>query len=196
MATIDGLLALALGVERYFAANAILATVGVGLQERSFALNQGPGGASRVVLIDGDFDGSEAPRVLDGGALNRATRSLNLNPRELAQWERLITVSIWGVDYSSEAALRDTRKQIAAASKLLERTIQALHCGAYADANGDQANAGLADLVWQKIRITHPPVEMGFGQEYLLTLVHREPLFDAPVGIAFPDPAIARIPSS
>lgn len=185
----SSLIALANGVRAYFVANGITAIVApVGWRERAKITNQGPGGASRVCFIPGDFDASGAPKASRGGALV-SPKHTHLNPRQLLGWDRACTVSVWGVD---PAALSDEQAQIAATETLLELTIRAMHSAVDPDT---QKNVGLADIRWGEATWTIPPLEQSFGREVLVSFVHRATFFDATIERTTPKPAVARNPS-
>jgi hypothetical protein len=86
-------------VAQYFIDNNIPAVVAkVGLKYRSFQTNTNvPGGANRVCFIPGEYDGTSALKPRKYGEISRLTRNASSvnNPRELAQWERPCTISVW-----------------------------------------------------------------------------------------------------
>lgn len=184
----SGLIALADGVRRYFEANGVAAVVAVGLKQRFFQINQGPGGASRIVFIPGDFDGTEGSRPLDEGEIGDPMGHTSTNPRELAQWSRVCTVAVWGVDTTK---LEDEALQIEATEDLLERTVEAIHncTGEVRDVDdlGRPITAVLghlgADVTWGKISGVYPPLENGFGRELLLRFTLSGPLYDQPIAM-------------
>lgn len=182
----SGLVVLADAVRVYFDANGVRATVApVGLRYRSFSMNQGPGGGSRIVFIPGDFSGDAALKPIDEGELGDPLKRLGDNPRELVEWNRTVTISIWGVDASD---VSDEQRQIEATENLLELVVRAVHnavspntgyaIGADRDENGSST--------WGKVSRTYPPVENGFGCELLVRLRIKGPLFDAPAQIVTP----------
>jgi len=214
----SGLLALRDGMAANFEAWGVMATVGVvSFKERWRQDNQGPGGANRVLLMPGAHDGSETPKSVDGGELTKP-RHTHAQVRELAGWNKLVTMSVWAVDASSETAKADAASQIEAVEDLLELAVRAAHNAVIlgpaappeplaqgtAIANGGQAMqtlvppaplaVGLADIVWGKVRWIQPPVEWAFGLELLVQLVHRGPLFDVFEDHAFPSPVVHRNP--
>ena len=188
MANRSGLVALSDGVRAFFAANGVAATVTpVGWRYRSFQVNQGPGGGSRVCFIPGKIDPTSpaAPKVVDAGTFEQP-RLKTANPRPLAQWSKVVTLSVWGVDTSD---LENDELQLAATENLLESTYQAMHA-AVDPVTG--VNVGLADVVLRDAVWTLPPVELGFGREFVAYFVHRGPLFDLPIATTTPQPLIVR----
>jgi len=111
----SGLIALADGVRAYFVAQGIAAKVGtVGRHQRAEQINQGPGGASRVLFFEPD-----------SGDLGEYVRGhqVSTNPPVLWQWDRPVILSVWGVD---AAHLADEEKQSQAAESLSELTWQGI----------------------------------------------------------------------
>lgn len=195
MSTISGLVALAKGVQGVFDAQGIDAVVATGVKQRTFQINQGPGGANRVVFIPGVLDPSQqAPKVRDAGVFSKPRHNhAPPKPREIAWWHKTISVSIWAVDTSNKD---DEFTQMAAVENLLEVTVAAIHRAVYSDSSGVLMAVGLADLILERADWVAPPVEMGFGQEVIAYYTHGGPLFDFPVGYATPQPVIARNPAT
>lgn len=188
---VDGLVALVEGVRGYFAKiGATEIVVDFGLKARSKSINQGTGGANRVVLIPGKVDPSAGiPKALDAGAFTQP-RHHSDNPRELVWFHKIVSVSVWGVDATDAATLQDPLKQYAATIALLEKTYQALHYAEYTTPDNVTHTAGLADLILKDGKWVAPPVENAFGVEFLATFEHNAPLFDRVLGTATPQPAI------
>lgn len=199
---IAGVLALAAGVQLFFTDNGITAKVGFGWRARSEILNQGPGGASRVVFMPGRVDpNGGAPKSIDAGKLTqpRFSRQTETNPRPLRWWHQTVTVSIWGVapaGYTGGLDLGDEANQYGATGDLFEATVAALHNAVWVDPSGTEHPVGLADLQFVELSWVQPPVEMGFGRELLVVFTHNGPLFDLPVGLAYPQAAVNRSPST
>ncbi len=171
----SGILRLRNDVAAYFEANDVNASVPpVGLKYRSFVLNQGPGNANRVVFIPGEFDGSLAPKPRRYGSLSRGTRNhaSAINPRELLSWERPITISVWSAPVPG--APREEGSTIGVAEDLLEQVVRAVQA------------SGAADITWGNVVISAPPVENGFGVEFLVSVTQRGPLFEATLDYAQP----------
>jgi len=175
---IDGLVALVGGVRDYFASIDCNAKVDFGVKARYRVLNQGPGGANRVVFIPGKIDPTATtPKALDAGQFTQPRHDRD-NPRPLVQWHKLVSVSIWGVDSSSKEALQDPLAQYAATVDLIEKTYQALHLAVFTAPDGTKLPCGLADLSMIQGVWVAPPIEQSFGLEFLATFTQRGPLFD------------------
>lgn len=192
----SGLLFLRDSVAQYFESLGITAAVKpVGLKYRSF--NDRPG---RVVFIPGQFDGSNDLRPRPYGELSRQVKShsqfqgdgfwdgssdpnfdpLNpvpvtqpvdsINPRELFQWDKAITISVWAASTSRER--QDDQSQYDNTEDLFELVLQ-----------GCQQAIG-ADFVPRQLFRVSPPEESSYGEEILLWARTRGPLFDATAGTA------------
>jgi hypothetical protein len=200
MANRSGLLGLARGMRAYFAAQeavaGIVPSVVVGWTRRSRQDNQGAGGASRVVLIPGLFDATaSAPKSLQAGVIDRSgeQNAVNLVPvlRALAWWHQAVTCCVWAVD---PARPQEEEGQIAATEDLLELTIQALHNAVDPETGTPAGFANLESFgepVW-----TLPPGEAAFGRELVFPFTLDVPLFDQPIQVAYPSPAVARNPAA
>lgn len=195
---VSGLLALTAGVQAFFQTNGISAKVDFGWKARTKILNQGPGGANRVVFMPGLVPpDQDVPKSIDAGEITqpRMPTSTGGNPRALRWWKQVVTVSIWGVageGYEGGLDLGDEASQYAAASDLLEATIQAMQGAVWVDPAGVSHVVGLADVRFQKASWVQPPTELGFGRELLVYCTHNGPLLDIPIGIAKPQPAVGR----
>ncbi len=171
----SGILRLRDDIAKYFALYNVPATVPpVGLKYRSFALNQSaPGNANRVCIIPGEFDGSAVPKPRRYGTLSRSNRnhaSVN-NPRELASWDRPITISCWSAPPPGQA--KDEGAIIALAEDLLQEVVRAVHA------------SGCSDITWGAVTI-NAPVENPFGVELLVSITQRGPLYDTTLDYAQP----------
>jgi len=144
----------------------IQATVSFGWRAREMILNQGPGGANRIVVIPGD------PQSGSAGQFTRG-HQVSSNPRTLLTWHKLATLSVWGVDTTG---LQDEAKQAAATETLVELAVQALH-NAIDPATGDLL--GVANITWGSPRWGAPAnTNQYFGRELLIPFTQRGPLFD------------------
>lgn len=163
-----GLAALAGGMQVYLANAGSTATCSFGWREREKILNQGPGGASRIVVIPGDPDSGDA------GTFERG-HQVSTNPRVLLTWAKLATLSVWGVNASSEANLQNESLQATATENLLELAVQALH-NAVDPETGDRL--GVAQIRWQSLKWSTRNTNMYFGRELLCPFIQKGPLFD------------------
>lgn len=125
------------------------ATLAFGWPEGAKHVNQGPGGANRIVLTPADDDGELGPPTRVGG-----------NPKHLWEIARKINVSIWAVD---PARPRDPIAQVGAIDRLFAELAQA----------ANDAAAGLhlfSDRKWVS------PSENQFGKELRCTLTLAQPV--------------------
>jgi hypothetical protein len=179
----SGLLYVSRQVRAYFQANDVPATVAkVGRTYRTFELNQSAGGGSRVVFIPGTFSGEDEPKTVDFGELGGPSNHASVvNPRELWQWSKTFTMSIWGApDITSPS---DEELQYERTEDLFEWTMRALQ----------NSVGGQADIErTPKVFIRGPPGESGFGVEFLVVATHDGPLFDVTMPLAFPGPGVNR----
>jgi hypothetical protein len=181
MANLDALPLLFDSVAAYFAALGTGTAVDFGWHARAKILNQGVGGANRVVIVPGD------PKTGAAGKFSRG-RQAETNPRVLLQFDEQAVVCLWGVDTSD---IRSERLQYAATKQLLELTVQALH-RAIDPSSGRAvgfANISIASPTWSVEN-----TELYFGREMQLQLTQRGPLFDTTFDTATPDAAVTRHP--
>jgi hypothetical protein len=191
----SGLIALSDGLRAFFAANAVPAIVTpVGFRYRTFQTNQGPDGGSRVCLIPGKIDPTSPapPKVLEAGTFRGASQSANRSgpggPRPLATWDRIVSLSVWGVDPSDTS---NDELQLAATENLLEWTYRGLHA-AVDPVTGK--NVGLSAVELQDAAWVAPPVERAFGRELVAWFVHSGPLYDLVPRLTFPTPVLTKGP--
>lgn len=144
-----------ISLAEYFASSkpAISAGVFVGWKQRTKQINQGPGGANRIV-----FDDDEGR----SGRFSAATQP-GRNPRPLYNWERAIRISVWAFDASDRA---NELKQMTAAENLVEATLQGIHQVAWGQFH---------PLDVQRVPA---PVELAFGCEFLITGDLHSPILD------------------
>jgi hypothetical protein len=175
------------GVQAYFLAQGSDAAVLFGYRQRAQQLNQGVGGANRVIFLPGDPNGNggkiaTAPRDVGRRDIYDASdppvRVAELRP--LASWERQFAIAIWGWDAS---APRDELAQAAATEDLFERTIQALE---------QVPGVGGPNLAWGAVNWTLPK-ESTYGAELIVGLQLAHPLMDAPDYVAYPTPTLKRV---
>jgi hypothetical protein len=181
----DAYLTLAQAMRTYLGANEHAVEVSVGLRARFELVNQGPGGANRIVLIPGRYNGEELPAILDGGTFENRLGLQSIDPRELVQVSHMVTLSIWGVDTS---APQDEGKQQAATNRILELAKRAVHnaldpllgdpLGADRDSEGNDT--------WRDFSRVYHSLESGFGLELLVRFEMQGPLFDAPQERVYP----------
>jgi hypothetical protein len=197
----SGLIALSDGMRAYFQQWQVPAVITpVGWRYRTFQMNtQSPGGGSRVCLIPGKIDPSQpgVPKVLEAGTFTQpalsspgprmgpATSNTN-NPRPLAAFHKIVSLSIWAVDPSDTS---NDELQLAALENLLDWTYQAMH---NAVDPVTKTPVGLANLELQDAVWTLPPVDRAFGRELVAYFVAHGPIFDQAQAIITPQAAIER----
>lgn len=168
-------------VAAYFSGFAVPAHVPpVGLKYRSFTLNQQtPGNANRVVFIPGTFDG-DVKAKRNYGVLSRETRNSSYvnNPREIASWDRHITISIWAAPVPGRRP--EEEDSIAVVEDLLEQTVRALQA------------AGQGSIHFGAVTIPVPG-EGIFGEELLLHIIQVGPLLDMTLDVAYAVPAVPAV---
>lgn len=188
MSGVSSLIALANGARAFFVAHSVSAVVTpVGQKQRFRVINQGPGGGSRVVFMPGAVDASGALKSYDGGSL-MSPKINRVNPRPLVHWDRINTISVWGVNAASP---QDEELQLAATEDLFEWVVRAVH---NAVDPGTGSPVGLANVVWGDVMWTTPPMDGAFGKELLVTFRHNAVLFDTPIDTTTPQPSVARNP--
>lgn len=179
----DGLIALSDGVRAYFEANGISAQVGkVGRRERAMQINQGPGGANRVLF----FPQPKGAR----GAVRRGNQT-STNPPVLLELDHVVIVSVWAADVSD---LNDEEKQRSAAFDLLELTLQAIRRAVdpiTGTAIGFASLATPMDLT----EVDDQP-ESYFGCELQLRFALKMPFYDVPQDTTTPQFAVNRDPAT
>lgn len=130
---VSGMSVLVHRVQEYFVSASSEARVLFGYRERIKQINQGAGGANRVIFLPGD-PGGAGGKILPPRDVGRRelfdgpVHVANLRP--IASWERQFTLSIWGWD---KDAPRDELAQAVATEALFELTLRALEqvSGAY-----------------------------------------------------------------
>jgi hypothetical protein len=181
-------------VDAYFKSEEIPAVVAkVGLKYRSFQINTTtPGGANRVVFIPGVFDGSPSGKARPYGELSRKTRNASAvnNPRELAQWERPCTISVWAAPAASD--LQDEERSLSLVEDLLEKVVRGLYSAAEFNPEDTEMSFSVSGAFsLGVVTVNAPPTESGYGVELLVSLMLRGPFFDKTLDVVFPTPVQA-----
>lgn len=137
----------------------------VGAKYRSFQTQSPTLGGNRVTFIPGEFDPSSAPKPRKYGKIDRASSNAASvrNPRELASWERPITIAVWSAPAPGQA--QDEGMSVAVAEDLVEKVFQAL------------APFG-ASIQPGEVTIQTPPTDGAFGVELFIRLVQTGPIYD------------------
>jgi hypothetical protein len=177
-------------MQTYFTAYGVNAAIYVGLKYRS------RWDESRVVIIDGEFDGTKEPKPMNAGSWGAPWQKHSTNPRELFSWPRPITFSILGVD---PANLDSEQAQIEAAELLIEMTAQALW-----NANWTDPVTGVSwpigqnnwDFAGSKATWMEPgsSTEQGHGKEFLITGLYKCVLYDQYIAVQTGTPALEKGP--
>ncbi len=180
-------------VAKYFLDESIPAVVAkVGLKYRSFQLNVSPDAtANRICFIPGDFDGTNSTKARKYGELSRETRNATsvVNPRELAQWERTCTISVWAAPDPS--ALQEEDLSLINAEILLEQVIRGLYSAADITPDTPVTSFSVSGAFSMgEVFVNAPPVESGYGVELLVHILLRGPFFDKALEVVFPRPRI------
>ena len=173
--TRSGLVALYDGVQRYFTAINNGVPVYLGLKYRDLW------DTSRLVIIDGQFDGSTTHKPMRAGVFSVPWEKKSVNPRELASWPRLLTLSIRGVDISCPD---DERAQTEAMDRLIEQTVQGVWNAV--SSYGGGRPIGQANIEWGEATWVTPPVQQAYGKELLVQVLHKEVLFDLAQQVRYP----------
>lgn len=181
MSVVTGLPHLVRGVKDYFTLYSVDAEVRIGMRERPKQINQGPGGANRVVFQPGDDAGNagllSAPMypgedsILSGDQLVVDTS----RPRPLSNWEELTTCYVWGVDIDTGDALADEERQYIATRDLFQWVRRAVY------------DVAEADIVMGAVRWAITPIEHRFGFELAAQIVYRSPLIDVESELRHPE---------
>lgn len=184
----SGLVALVTHVRNYFLLKGIDANVPpLGWKERTKQINQGIGGANRVVFVPSGPNGAAGPLASirgPGKRLHNANSADAFTRRGLYNWERQAGVSIWGIDRSNPLDIENEEAQIEATELLFERVIEAVH---YFVASSEQQFGGYATVEWGEPTWVTPPNERVFGRELLAPLTLKHPMFAEEVGYAYPE---------
>lgn len=176
MGVVSAIPALVCAVQEYFVANNVSANVVFGVRELTQQINQGAGGANRVVFApdpNGDAGSVMDPRL-------RASPGGPGSPRPIVTWEKLFIVSVWAVDTSNKD---DELLQFVAVENLFESTVQAVRAFAH------------ADITWGSPKWTTTPVELAFGRELRVPMKFRGALFALPNVVRTPTAVINRDPT-
>lgn len=171
-----GLLTLDTAVAAWFVTNGVTAKVEFGRRRRAMQINQGPGGANRVIFSPGDPSGKLGklgPVHLPGQreAANRA--------RSIADAKALVTVYVWACDPTKDPS--DERSHWSAALDLQEWTMRAVH-----EVYG-------RNHAWGEWEVTPEPDVHVYGVELVSALTISFPFLGKPPAIDFPTSAINKV---
>lgn len=155
-------------VSAFFVANGWTTAISYGWEKHGQQINQGPGGADRIVFRPGD----DAGKAGTFGPPKRA----NAFPRQLAAWSALLYVYVWARD---ETAPQDDAAQVRKVVELNERLFRAVHMhysGYYR----------FSDPQWVG------PVEYRYGRELRVSLTLHIPILDGAGQVVTPDPSLTK----
>jgi len=185
----SGFTQLVQGVQAYFADQEIGVNVDYGLRAWYRQDNQGPGGASRVVFVLGEFHGEQQLRSRAYGRIHSpfAHNTTNFqgtaggfNPKEQAGWTRPAAVALWAapdLTDPDDELLQNEQTEI-----LLEQVLAAVRISQLADCFVKG---------WEVERIS-PPQERGFGEALCCNFELRGPLFYPATDVATPTAVVSR----
>lgn len=138
-------------VRAQFVADDSDAVVVFGWKEVAKQINQGPGGANRIVFKPGDKSNKGGPVL--------APDKPGRNPRPLYTLNELFDVYIWAVD---ARALDDELAQVEAARLLHDQVLRALYLVTHTDGDKGLGPVAFGDWQWNK-----GPIERPFGAEII-----------------------------
>lgn len=161
------------GVRTYLAERRVVAEVAFGRRARARRLNQGIGGANRIVFQPGD-DGGRLGKLAPTHQPGQREIAPDVTARSLVNWTTLYTVFVWAAAPASSARVRDEADDFEAAEELLQWTVRAVHW----------AFDGHAQ--WGAVSLVHEPAELAHGVELRAELVVDFPLYDTPLTRVFP----------
>jgi hypothetical protein len=180
MANRSGLSSIKRAMQAYFEQAGVEARVEFGLIARDQWVR------SRVVWIPGRFDGANVPRPMAAGSFGGPTQKSQTNPRELAKWERQLTLSIYAVDLSD----RSEEAQNAAQEALVELAIRALWRGIDPE-NPSAPPPGLAGIQLGEGTLIAPPAQSVGGKELLIAATMLTPFYDEVRPTVYPGLALS-----
>lgn len=194
--TTPAIIYLARGVRAYFTAKSITAKVFVSFgKERWKQINQGTGGANRVVFVVGGIDGKGGKYDKKFGVRGPGGRAdydtttptapvtSNIDPRPIISDAGQYLVSTWANAKEDDTTLDgDTleEKIICAEQNLFEALVQAVQVTAFKAAN------------WTEYEWNVEPKELRFGIERLSTLELAGVYYDRGMPIVFPEGKVDR----
>lgn len=177
MAIRSGVRNLLNGLRSYLEGHGVTAEVAFGTKALSSQVKQGTGRANRIVLAPFDEKGAGGRLVEPSQVGKRDIMSMAGTPirtgsvRALADWQRLMVVSVWAYDGSRP---EDELAQEEALEDLLEWALRAIHW------------TGFAEAVWDATTF-RVQGERRFGLEVRMFLRFTHPLFDVPTEVGHPE---------
>lgn len=151
------------GIVAVFAADAApnpsRVSIVFGWREVAKQINQGPGGANRIVIHPG-LPGEKTGRFGSHMPVHKPGR----NPRSLATRIEIFTAYIWAVDGTDETTLRNERAQWRAARMLYDAFDRAAYLVTHTD--GD---VGVGPVTWLAEDWNLDKSERGYGAEVIVS---------------------------
>jgi hypothetical protein len=157
-------------IEAFFADEGHDTLVWIGWHDQARTINQGPGGANRIVF---DMNGTKAKTLpVRGGPGMRRTSEGDARTLHVTQYQ--IPVTFWAYDSTGDG--EDDRLQIRALAVMFERCSQAIAQWAY------------ANHLWTDRDWSSPPTERAFGRQMKATLLLDEVVRDVDFDRVVPEP--------
>ena len=174
-----------------------------GWRERAKQINDGVGGANRIVMVPGELEGGDGtleapdgPGDQEGGTFPGATSLQGIplvqaipetivtpKPRALFQANKPITFSLW----AGNEGTPDAKVDELAAEEVIEQMREWLYRAVKA------SSVGASNGVWRKHNYNRKPAEIRFGTEYLAVLELVLPFYDRDNVVVIPsDAAVTR----
>lgn len=166
------------GLKAYFLDVDVGADVHFGVRAYFEIFNQGAGGAARVVIVPGSFDGAQSLKSRSWGHLGTKLGHAQINPREVAHWVRPITFAIWA--QPDLTGVRDEILQNERTEALFEATVAGVR------------TVAMADVVFGEVERVSPPQEYAFGEMILVHADQKGPLFYPVTDQVKPTAAVSR----
>ena len=160
-------------VRAYFETKGRGSSVVFGRKERWIQINQGTGGANRVVFIPGRLKGEDGALIgVDGPG--EIVKAGVVTPRALFLQSKIVTISIWAANETNDpSASVDEVSQQQEIEQMFEWVIRGVR----------RSPAGAANAEWGALAYNSAPNEIRFGTEYLAELEVGTQYFDDAPGI-------------
>jgi hypothetical protein len=155
-----------------------------GIRARWQQLNDGIGGANRIVVIPGTLDGDDgdAAGVVGPGSFEETGAA-----RGLYTQAKAVTFSLWAGNDTTPDAITDEAAQQNAIEQMQEFVYRAVKASSFGGANA----------IWGKHKYNRKPAELRFGAEYLMNLELDSTFFDLdPVVIVPSGATVSRNPAT
>ena len=152
------------------------ASVVFGMRERWKQINEGTGGANRVVFVPGTIpDGKDGRLEGPTGPGESIGSDGKVKPRALFDHKKIITICVWAADPLDPNAVDETAQQ-EAIEQLFEYVMQAFK----------QSSAGLGNINAGAPLYNPNPNERRFGIEYRIEIELDTRIFDQVPNVVYP----------